>query len=361
MLDLEKLRTLGEHQFAPPPTLRQLEHRAKRRRAITHVAVLATGMAVLAGSLSLLGSQRRGDDGVRVTATLPMSLEDVPEGVSPIVERGTGLFLVRSDESVTAFVARSTVDPGEQLWWCPTERWFVGLAHGAVWDVNGVALGGPAPRDLDRATVSTHNGFVAIDPTIISRGALVPQPHPATVSLPQTPWASFGFCRDHVASPSRPGSDTRLGTVDSGPAVVASGRTERYTWSLAVGQTATGVCAAIVGGQAVCEQPGDSKHAIIGMLAGEVIVEPTPHAREHIAFGLVSRKVARVDVLVNGEQWRSIAPLPTPRSVSRAAWHVFLPSDIPYIEVDLIALDEAGTRLGTLTSDGPDKPIVRRR
>jgi hypothetical protein len=148
---------------------------------------------------------------------------------------------------------------------------------------------------------------------------------------------------------------------DLGPVKVAQGRTAAYPWEMVARSEvkllgeAVGPCLNIENGSAVCQRPKDD-HALIGMLAGERWdIRPGP-IREHIAFGIASPDVERIDLYVNLRRWRTVRPQRV-SGFDASFWHAVIPADVRYIDVDAVALDSKDRRIGTLTSDGPDRPL----
>lgn len=96
------------------------------------------------------------------------------------------VFIVRDDEGrVDALIARDTnsgcvlsLNPGRlpggrapAIADLPSDAWFFDPCHGSGYDRNGVALSGPAPRNLDRFGVIVDRAEVLVDIGLPVRGA----------------------------------------------------------------------------------------------------------------------------------------------------------------------------------------------
>jgi hypothetical protein len=113
-----------------------------------------------------------------VTAVV-IPLDLVPEGVSFRVLDGVRVFLVRSGGSVSAFHGVATTPGDGPLWWCPRNGAFES-AGGARYDALGRALGGSAPRDLERVRAIVTADRVTVFPRAIAPGPRAAAPGPAS-------------------------------------------------------------------------------------------------------------------------------------------------------------------------------------
>jgi Rieske Fe-S protein len=206
---VEVLERLRGHRFVRPPTVDDIAARAGRRRRRRRL-VLATTLALTLTPALLAVTTLRRDDSAEVltSADETLSLARIPEGVSARVVDGVPLFIVRRGDHVTAFLARTNHLSGEQLWWCPAEGVFASPAHSEIYTEDGVAIGGPAPRGLDRAAVTVRGATVHVNPHLVSpgpwrweQGAQAQTPPSTSVGDdPAVAWSS-GFCRDPVKAP----------------------------------------------------------------------------------------------------------------------------------------------------------------
>ena len=111
-----------------------------RMRGMTRAAFAVIGLALLvAAALWLLG--RSGKAELTVPALGAASAQSLPDG-RPV-------FVVRhSDNAITVLDAFSTHTPSgvfKLVAWCPQQRLFTDLIHGATYDEWGSKVGGPAP------------------------------------------------------------------------------------------------------------------------------------------------------------------------------------------------------------------------
>lgn len=119
-----------------------------------------------------------------VTAVeVPLGL--IPQGVSFRREGTVRIFLVRSGESVVAFLGESTAEGNGPLWWCPRNGLFEDDDGGVAYTKDGVARAG-SERNLDRIRVLVSAGRVTIFPAGVTPGAGAPAPStPRNAPLPQ--------------------------------------------------------------------------------------------------------------------------------------------------------------------------------
>jgi hypothetical protein len=103
-----------------------------------------------------------------------------PAGASIDVKGDLGLYLVRYDGTVRAFIAsdprtgcRLNVDhAGVRL--AEGVLAFHDTCYGSIYDVNGTKLGGPSPWMLDELVVSVRDGLVYVDRSRVIPGRLMP-------------------------------------------------------------------------------------------------------------------------------------------------------------------------------------------
>lgn len=200
MSDLDAIRELGEVELAPAPSIEDLDRRNHRRRRRSRLR--AAALIGVAGIVSVAAWPRTSPSSL-VTAGTPLTLSELPQGISTRTDGDVPLFLVRDGQALTAYVARST-HLGEPVWWCPRERLFVSPAHGEAWDENGEIVAGPPPRGLDQVEVAVVGNAVRIDPRHIIRGKESVASRAKSLPPDGISWASADFCSNHLeAAPSK--------------------------------------------------------------------------------------------------------------------------------------------------------------
>ncbi len=89
--------------------------------------------------------------------------------------------------------ALSAVSPhlGENLFYCETSGWFVSLAHGEQFDLQGHYELGPAPAGMDRVALKMNGDIIDVSPARITPG--LPRGASGTDPSPSGP-----FCQGHT-------------------------------------------------------------------------------------------------------------------------------------------------------------------
>ena len=122
-----------------------------------------TGLVVVA---ALFVFFTRGDDDA-----VTLDLDEVPEGVSPRVVGGEPVFVVRAGDELRVLLADTRHLPEDTLWWCPTERVFVGVEHGEQFDAEGRKIGGPSQGGLNELAFEVDGSQLVIDTGKVIEGA----------------------------------------------------------------------------------------------------------------------------------------------------------------------------------------------
>ena len=78
------------------------------------------------------------------------------------------VFLVDTRDTPLALLQKSS-HLGDPVLYCESSQTFV-ERHAATWDRNGYYLAGPGPRGLDHVQVRVREGYVEVDPGIVSAG-----------------------------------------------------------------------------------------------------------------------------------------------------------------------------------------------
>ena len=130
-----------------------------RRLAATAAAAIVAVTVAAAGVSALTPP-----DG----ASLPLAT--VPEGVSAHDVGGRPVFLVRRGRSVSAFLRTSPFEH-TNLVWCPADNLFLAPTWGEMFDIDGRAMSGHPPRNMDRVHVVVRGSTVTVEAGKVTRGA----------------------------------------------------------------------------------------------------------------------------------------------------------------------------------------------
>jgi Rieske Fe-S protein len=139
------------------PTARPFRRQPIGVLVMSIVVVIATVAALLAvvtqsGERSVV--LQRG-------ATVTISLDSLPEGVTAHRFEGVPVFLVRDGNRVTTFLSDPQHIVGiTEMWWC--DPYFIAPEYGELFDATGRAVGGPAPTGLDRLVTSIRGNRLTI-------------------------------------------------------------------------------------------------------------------------------------------------------------------------------------------------------
>ena len=118
-------------------------------------AVIVVGIAL---AIVVAGATSSPDD----PRTVSIPLADVEEGVTPMLLGDDSVFMVREGRSVWTLSSDAQHMQGERVAWCPPSETFVEEAHGSLFDIDGVKLGGPARSGLDRFRTEVADGTVFV-------------------------------------------------------------------------------------------------------------------------------------------------------------------------------------------------------
>ena len=89
---------------------------------------------------------------------------------------GKSIFLTLVDEKVMAFYGQDPHSRGCIVNWDAREQRFIDPCLGTTYEHDGTYVRGPSPRSLDRFVVRVTNNEVAINTSVITRGAPLNSP-----------------------------------------------------------------------------------------------------------------------------------------------------------------------------------------
>jgi hypothetical protein len=110
-----------------------------------------------------------GVDALTPSDTGGIPLSAVPEGVSAHDVVGRPIFLVRDGTKITGFL-RTSPFAHTALVWCVADDLFMAPAWGERFDIDGRAMSGHVPRDMDRVGVTVFRSNVRVDATHVTLG-----------------------------------------------------------------------------------------------------------------------------------------------------------------------------------------------
>jgi Rieske Fe-S protein len=206
-------------ESAPPPPELDLSAELTPTRTRRPIALVVIGIAVVvtlvATAVAVVSRNQATSPASSNGGTVTLGLDSIPKGVSARTLHGIPVFLVRDGRQVTVFLSDPQHITGDtKMWWCPSERLFVGPRFGEAFDRSGRAVGGPAPSGLDRLATRVEGSDA-----MVQLSEVVPDTRPrGVVHWPNT---SAVFCDHHVEAR---GSATSLTLpVASLPTGVSSG------------------------------------------------------------------------------------------------------------------------------------------